>query len=149
MTKAIEATHAALGDEFFPEPPFGKRIMVVEDDPGLMTLYRILLHARGYRVIAAEDGEEALATFEREGREIDLLIADVRLPRVGAVEMLVRMKVGGLLPRILICSGAVEYETELELREVGAKWFLSKPFRNREMLGEVERILLTEPTGTS
>ena len=123
--------------------------MVVEDDPGLMTLYRILLHARGYRVIAAEDGEEALATFEREGREIDLLIADVCLPRVGAVEMLVRMKTGGLLPRILICSGAVEYETEVQLREAGALWFLPKPFRNRDMLGEVERILLTEPTGTS
>ena len=123
--------------------------MVVEDDPGLVSLYRILLHARGYRVITAEDGEEALAMFEREGREIDLLIADVCMPRVGAVEMLVRMKTGGLLPRVLICSGAVEYDTELRLREAGAKWFLPKPFRNRQMLSEVERILLTEPTGAS
>ena len=141
--------HAALADEHFPEPADGKRIMVVEDDPGLVSLYRILLHARGYRVITAEDGEEALAMFEREGREIDLLIADVCMPRVGAVEMLVRMKTGGLLPRVLICSGAVEYDTELRLREAGAKWFLPKPFRNRQMLSEVERILLTEPTGAS
>ena len=136
-------------EEPFSEPPSGRRILVVEDDPGVMTLYRILLRAHGYRVISAEDGEEALATFERERREFDLLIADVCLPRVGAVEMLARMKTGGLLPPILICSGAVEYDTELQLRAIGAKWFLPKPFRNRQMLGEVERILLTEPAGAS
>lgn len=125
--------------------PLGKRILVVEDDPGLMTLYRILLHGRGYDILSAEDGEEAVETFEREGRKVDLLIADVCLPRVGAVEMLGRMKRGGLLPRILICSGAVEYDVELELRKAGAIWFLPKPFRNLQMIGEVERILLTEP----
>lgn len=143
---------AALTEEDsrpFREPPLGQRIMVVEDDPGLMTLYRLLLDAHGYRVISAEDGDEALETFEREGRNIDLLIADVCLPRVGAVEMLLRMKLGGDLPRILICSGAVEYDVELQLREAGATWFLPKPFRHGQMLGEVARILRTEPTGMS
>jgi len=147
MSTTFEDMIALSPDGAPADSPFEKRIMVVEDDPGLMTLYRILLHARGYRVITAEDGEEALATFEREGRIIDLLIADVCLPKVGAVEMLIRMKAGGGLPRILICSGAVEYDTELQLRAVGATCFLPKPFRNREMLNEVERILLTgEPT---
>ncbi len=145
----LEASRDPVASESAPDLPFGKRIMVVEDDPGLMGLYRILLHARGYRVIAAEDGEEALAAFEREGADIDLVIADVCLPRVGAVEMLSRMKVDGALPRVLICSGSVEYDIELRLREVGAKWFLAKPFRNREMLSEVERILSAEVPGMS
>ncbi len=149
MISSPEPEPAPVAGESLPESLLGKRIMVVEDDPGLMSLYCILLHARGYRVISAEDGEEALETFEREGRDIDLLIADVCLPRVGGVEMLARMKSGGVLPPILICSGAVEYDVELRLREAGARWFLPKPFRNREMLGEVERILRTEPTGTS
>lgn len=131
-----------------PASPPGKRIMVVEDDPGLMTLYRLLLHGHGYRVISAEDGDEALETFEREHRDIDLLIADVCLPRVGAVEMLERMKRSGPMPRVLICSGAVEYDVELQLREAGAEWFLPKPFRHRQMIGEVERILLTAPSSS-
>ncbi len=129
--------------------PAAKRIMVVDDDPDLLMLYRILLHAQGYRVIAAEDGEEAVATFQREGPAIDLLIADVSLPRVGAVEMLVRMKRVGALPRILICSGGVADEIEAQLRQAGATSFLAKPFRNRQMLGTVERLLLGEPSGTS
>jgi DNA-binding response OmpR family regulator len=149
MTRPIDSPRAEEAADCCGEPPMGKRIMVVEDDPGLMSLYRILLHTRGYRVLSAEDGEEALATFEREGRDIDLMIADVCLPRVGAVEMLERMKTGGLLPRILICSGAVEYDVELQLRGAGATWFLPKPFRNREMLGEVERILKIDLAGAS
>jgi DNA-binding response OmpR family regulator len=141
MSTTFENAGPDHGADAAAEIAFEKQIMVVEDDPGLMTLYRILLHARGYRVISAEDGEQALQTYRREGREIDLVIADVCLPKVGAVEMLVGMKASGLRPRILICSGAVEYETELQLREAGANHFLPKPFRNREMLSEVERIL--------
>ncbi|MGB8168465.1 MAG: response regulator [Chthoniobacteraceae bacterium] len=135
--------------EPIPEMPRGKRIMVVEDDPGLMSLYRILLHGNGYHVFSAEDGEEAIETFEREGRNFDLMIADVCLPQLGAIEMLTRMKTHGQMPPILICSGAVEFDVEQELRDAGAGWFLPKPFRNREMLGEVARILRMVPTGTS
>jgi DNA-binding response OmpR family regulator len=123
--------------------------MVVEDDPGLLAFYRILLHTRGYRVVTAEDGEEAVLAFERERRDIDLLIADVCLPKLGAVAMLERMKLGGLLPPILVCSGAVEYDVEVELRKVGATCFLPKPFRNREMLNEIERILDAASAGQS
>jgi DNA-binding response OmpR family regulator len=141
MSTTLEAARPHAAPYSTPESLLGKRIMVVEDDPGLMTLYQIILHAHGYRVLGAEDGDEALEAFEREGRAIDLLIADVCLPRVGAVEMLERMKAAGGLPRVLICSGAVEYETELQLREVGATCFLPKPFRNRDMLNEVERLL--------
>jgi DNA-binding response OmpR family regulator len=119
----------------------GKLIMVVEDDPGLIALYRALLAAGGYRVLTAGDGEEAVIAFERERSDIDLLIADVCLPKVGAVEMLQRMQAGGELPPVLVCSGAVECDMEGELRKVGATWFLPKPFRNREILGQIERML--------
>lgn len=122
-----------------------KRILIVEDDPSVMALYRYLFQRAGYSVITAEDGEEALETFERESRHIDLLITDICLPQIGAVEMLVRMKSRGLLPRILICSGAVEYETELQLREAGAANFLAKPFRHGDILSEVERIMRLTP----
>lgn len=123
----------------------GKCVMVVEDDPGLMALYRILLHGRGYRVISAEDGEVAIETFEREGGGVDLLIADVCLPKIGGVAMLEQMKAQGLrLPRVLICSGAVEYDTELRLRDIGATHFLPKPFRTCDMINEVDRMLSEE-----
>jgi DNA-binding response OmpR family regulator len=124
------------------ESSLGKLIMIVEDDPGLRSLYRLLLQTRGHRVIAAADGEAALRTFAAEGRDIDLLIADICLPRLGGVEMLTRLKASGLpLPRVLICSGAVEYDTELQLRAIGATHFLPKPFRNGQMLDEVDRML--------
>jgi DNA-binding response OmpR family regulator len=115
--------------------------MVVEDDMALMSLYEILLQSEGYSVIGAEDGEEALRLFERERPVIDLLISDVFLPKVGAVEMLARMNAGGALPPVLICSGAVEYDTEVYLRAAGATHFLPKPFRNHQILGMIHQLL--------
>jgi DNA-binding response OmpR family regulator len=136
-------------DELRPEPRAKKRVMVVEDDPGLLALYRILLNGRGYRVIAAEDGEDAVASFDREGRDIDLVISDVGLPGGGVVAMLEEMKARGALPEVLICSGGVEHATELQLREVGANRFLQKPFRHADILGEIDRILHAPSVATS
>jgi len=127
----------------------GKRIMVVEDDPGLLALYRILLQTRGYRVVTAEDGQAALTAYEREWSDIDLIIAEVCLPKIGGAEMLERMKLNGQLPPVLVCSGAVEYDVEREMRKVGAQWFLPKPLRHRELLGEVERLLDAASAGAS
>lgn len=121
--------------------PFQKKIMVVEDDPGLMSLYRILLHSRGYRVVGAEDGEEALRTVEEEGGAIDLMIVDLCLPKVSGFDMLARLNATNQCPPVLVCSGIVGSDIEKRLSEVGAPRFLPKPFRNREMLDEVESLL--------
>jgi DNA-binding response OmpR family regulator len=127
--------------EHLVEPTFEKRIMVVEDDPGLVHLYRILLHARGYRVLTAEDGEEAIKAYRRDGAGIDLMIVDLRLPKLDGIAMLARMKSAGMNPRVLVCSGVRKSEVERSLVTLGATHFLAKPFRNREMLDEVERAL--------
>ena len=116
--------------------------MVVEDDPGLMALYEILLNGEGYSVIGAEDGEDALRVFDRVRMDIDLLIADLFLPRMCALEMLTRMRASGPMPRVLICSGAIEPEMEIRMRELGADGFLAKPFRNHQILGAIERMLV-------
>ena len=53
MISSPASDYVSAAVEPSPEAMTGKRIMVVEDDPGLMALYCILLHARGYRVISA------------------------------------------------------------------------------------------------
>jgi DNA-binding response OmpR family regulator len=141
MSTPIEATPSEPPHELLVEPTFQKRIMVVEDDPGLLHLYRILLHARGYRVLTAEDGEEALKTYRRDGAGIDLMIVDLRLPRLDGIAMLARMKSAGMNPRVLVCSGVPKSQVEQSLAALGTTHFLAKPFRNREMLEEVERAL--------
>lgn len=140
-TTAAAVSQSEPPHDLLPEPTFEKRIMVVEDDPGLVQLYRILLHARGYRVLTAADGEEALQAYRRDGAGIDLLIVDLRLPRVDGIEVLRRIRAAGMNPRVLVCSGVVKRDVERSLEALGATHFLAKPFRNREMLNEVERAL--------
>ncbi|MBM3774529.1 MAG: response regulator, partial [Acidobacteria bacterium] len=71
-----------------PEPPASaggtETVLLVEDDESVRKLLKYLLAKRGYRVLEAGDGLEALALFEREPESLDLVLTDVIMPRMGA-----------------------------------------------------------------
>lgn len=61
------------------EPP--ATLLVVEDEPALVTMMRIVLQRAGLRVLTATDGEEAVRVWTKEEGNIDLLLADMMIPR--------------------------------------------------------------------
>src|SRR5208337_5354681 len=62
-------------------------VLVVEDDPALRRLISVSLEKRGYTVLAAEDGTEAIRILETNPGEIDLVVSDIMMPKLNGLEL--------------------------------------------------------------
>jgi|GEM_PF-5996143 len=116
-------------------------VLVVDDDSRVVELLQITLGGRGYRVLTAHDGEEALESTR--ANHPDVLVIDVRLPRRSGVEVCETLRKDPdfrALPIILI-SGNAATESRLLGLKAGADDYLTKPFSPRELLLKMQRIL--------
>lgn len=116
-------------------------VLVVEDEDLLRMLVKNVLERQGYTVLTARDGLEGLELFRRHGDEIDLVLSDMGLPKIGGLQMFLRMKETGRTPKAIFCSGYLEPDSKTRLMEAGVTDFLMKPFRPAQILGKVREIL--------
>lgn len=120
-----------------------KTILIVEDEKEVRELASEFLSAAGYGVLTAEDGLEALATAERMGKSIHLVLTDMIMPRMRGVELGQRLR--ALLPRVKIAymTGYLEKnEGAEELLEDA--FFLQKPFSREAVVNLVKHAVETE-----
>ncbi len=116
-------------------------VLVVDDDSRVVELLQITLAGRGYRVLTAHDGDEAL-TVVRSHR-LDFVVLDVRLPRRSGVDVCESIRKNPEhknLPIILI-SGNAATDIRLQGLRAGADDYMTKPFSPRELLLKMQRIL--------
>jgi PAS domain S-box-containing protein len=116
-------------------------ILLAEDDPGVRSLIASILSRRGYRVIEAVDGREALARCESGPEAIDLLVTDVVMPGLGGAQLAER--VAELRPgiKVLLLSGYTEDSAARRDAASGAKPFLQKPFTAETLAAKVRQVL--------
>ncbi|MEO8198265.1 MAG: response regulator [Thermoanaerobaculia bacterium] len=116
-------------------------ILVVEDEPAVRALVRTILRSRGYRVLVAGNGREALACLEKHGGAIDLLVTDVVMPEMGGRELALQVAVRQPQVRVLYMSGyATDVVAEGGLMDSAAH-FLQKPFGPELLTQTVRRVL--------
>ena len=114
-------------------------ILLVEDEGAVRSLARRVLVRAGYEVLEAENGEQALRVLDAHAGSIDLLLTDVRMPRMSGPELVERLASSGLECPVLFMSGyAAE---ELQLGEVDAGRYLSKPFTPRQLVQRVAAVI--------
>ena len=126
----------------------GAKILVVDDDPTMLNATTIVLESRGYQVLTARDGEEALARIEQE--KPDLLILDLLLPVMDGFEVVKRLdeqrRTGDNKIPVLILSAVKEdssrrrYELETQTTP-GIDDYIEKPISPPLLLQRVEKIL--------
>jgi two-component system cell cycle sensor histidine kinase/response regulator CckA len=116
------------------------RILVVDDEDGVREVARRILTRGGYDVIAAPGGEEALSLVTDEGRDIDLLLTDVIMPRMSGKELAERMVSVKEGVKVLYMSGYTDRLIGLD--EVDA--LVEKPFNRQVLLEAVDRALGAE-----
>lgn len=120
----------------------GASLLVVEDDPQISDLYKIMLERSGYRVALAGDGLEALELYRaalRAGRPYDLVMLDLNLPRMDGLECLrhlARMDDG---IRVLVSTGSPALD--LQDLSVWVAGVVHKPMRMSTLLAQVDRAL--------
>lgn len=116
-------------------------VLVVDDDSRVVELLQITLGGRGYRVLTAHDGEEAITSVQNN--RLDCLVLDVRLPRRNGFDVCETLRKDPAyrhLPIILI-SGNAATDSRLQGLRAGADDYLTKPFSPRELLLKMQRIL--------
>jgi DNA-binding response OmpR family regulator len=117
-----------------------KRVLLVDDDPELLESVRLALMMRGYEVLTACDGAEALARVERD--RPDLMVLDLVMPRRSGLTVLDRMRCTPMRSTPIIMMTANEEERHRDAAKLrGVSVFLSKPFAIEQLLSEVETIL--------
>ncbi len=119
-------------------------LLLVEDEATVRQATLEFLKLKGYIVLQAKDGEDALLVSGNYHPQIDLMITDVIMPRMGGVKLAERLAVERPLMRVLFVSG---YAENAALRQGAIDMtarFLQKPFSLKMLAGKVREILETE-----
>jgi phosphate regulon transcriptional regulator PhoB len=119
----------------------GQKILVVEDEPDIRKLVQYNLAQERFKVLEAEDGEQALKILQRD--RPNLLILDLMLPGLSGIELcrILRDRTEtARLPILMLTAKAGETDRVLGL-EMGADDYLTKPFSPRELVARVRAIL--------
>src|SRR5579863_8544168 len=113
-----------------------KPILLVDDDPSIVTLVSAILEMNGYDVVSASNGAQALNIAQKDER-IGLVLSDVVMPGMTGVQLCECLK--ALRPNLkcILMSG---YDMGLMGPDWGA-YFLPKPFVPRDLLGKVREVL--------
>jgi two-component system, NtrC family, response regulator AtoC len=125
-----------------PMLPERKQILVVDDEPNLRRVLRAQLERDGYDVHTAEDGEQALALLHEH--HIDLVITDLRMPKLDGMELLRRITaLEDAMPVVMITAhGTVD--TAVEALKMGAFDYITKPFDQEDVRTIVRKAVRTQ-----
>jgi two-component system, cell cycle sensor histidine kinase and response regulator CckA len=139
---AIESQVEPEVDKTVVMPAFGtETILLVDDEEFVRDLGARILSKAGYNVLTATNGREALDLFEKERTQISLVILDLIMPEMGGKECLKELREIDPELKVLIASGLSADPSTKESVEMGARGFVSKPFRFKELLQQLRKAL--------
>ncbi len=112
-------------------------ILVVDDEPAMVGVLGALLGRAGHRIVAAYDGDEALRRFEADSP--DLVLLDLSMPAKDGSEVCRAIRATSATP-IIVVTGERDGASLVELLDLGADDYLSKPFRSDELLARIRAV---------
>ena len=115
-----------------------RRLLIAEDEPILRITVADALRKEGWEVSVAEDGAEALASFERQLH--DVVLTDLLMPRMDGVELLRRVKAMRPATTVVIVTAYGTVDTAVEAMRLGAADFITKPFSIAQLLVRLENV---------
>lgn len=114
-------------------------ILLVDDERAILTSGKEMLEGYGYRVKTARKGEEALAKYARGS--IDLVVLDISMPEMGAIECLNKLLAIDSKAKVIITSGNSVDNKVKEALKSGGMAFMAKPYGLKEMLKTVRKVI--------
>jgi DNA-binding response OmpR family regulator len=115
------------------------QILIVEDEPSIVTVLRQRLEREGMRVRAVPSGEEALVAFQAQ--PADLILLDLMLPGIDGLEVLRRLRNSGHTVPVIVLTARDEDVDVIVGLELGADDYVVKPFNPRELVARIRAVL--------
>ena len=118
-----------------------KQILLADDEANLRRVLGAQLSRDGYDVIVAEDGEQAISLFEEN--HVDVVITDLRMPKVDGMQVLKKIVDGTPAVPVIIITAHGTVDTAVEALKLGAFDYVTKPFDRHEFKNVVDKAALT------
>ncbi len=120
-----------------------KKIIIVDDDDSIRKTFFLILN-KNYRVYLAKDSKEALQRFKRA--EIDLIIADLKLPHLDGVEMIAKFRELGYRGNVILISAYPDLVKIDELSRLSISHFFVKPLDLDSLNRSIDHLLNSKKT---
>lgn len=115
------------------------KILVVDDEARMRKLVKDFLSTKGYIVLEAQDGEEALKVFDAN-KDVKLILLDVMMPKMDGFEVLEAIRQYSKVP-VMMLTARSEERDELEGYKLGVDEYITKPFSPKILVARVEAVL--------
>lgn len=119
------------------------KILIADDDPQILRALRILLTARGYQVLTARSGAEALSVAVDQHPELVML--DLGMPELNGIEVIEGLRGWSSVP-ILVVSGRTGSADKVDALDAGADDYVTKPFAADELLARIRALTRRQST---
>ena len=140
----LPLVEAVISGEIEPDtqlPSGNERVLVVDDEAGMVTTLRDMLEWLGYQVIEQTSSQEALEVFCAEPDRFDLVLTDQAMPNMTGTELAKILKsIRSDIP-IVLCTGFSETVNEERLKAIGISEFLLKPVEIEELAQVIRKVL--------
>jgi two-component system cell cycle sensor histidine kinase/response regulator CckA len=136
LPKVKELQKGAAANETSPVllPQGDETILLVDDEEDLRDIGSRILGRRGYTILQADSGEEALKLYKQDPDAIDLVILDISMPGMGGQRCLKLLMEADDQVKVIIASGYSKDGAISDILEQGAKGFVAKPYRSADLL---------------
>jgi DNA-binding response OmpR family regulator len=117
------------------------RILIVDDDPGILIMLQLMLQLEGYDAVACDHPSEVLGKIQVE--KFDLMLLDAMMPQLNGLEVLKRMQDATFpqKPRVILFTGSSDPSYRKDALQYGACDVMSKPFIKEELLARIQTLL--------
>ena len=119
----------------------GETILVIDDEPSIATVTKLMLENHNYRVITASDGPEALAIFAQQMSSIDLVITDMMMPYMDGIAVIRALRRLSPGVPVIASSGQGDQAGDAELQELRVSASLIKPYDISKLLSTLQQLL--------
>ena len=119
--------------------PKSYTILYVDDEPSLRILVQDQLISEGHTVDTAEDGDVAIAMLAK--KSYDVILLDIRMPRVSGIEVLKHMREKKVKSRTIVLTAVDDLAVAIEAVKNGASDYLTKPYDLQTLTGALHRVM--------
>jgi two-component system, cell cycle sensor histidine kinase and response regulator CckA len=116
-------------------------VLIVEDEESMLYVLGKTLVNRGYKVLKASDGEQAVRIYQRDKASIDVVFLDMGLSKLSGRDVLFKIKQENQDAKIVVSSGYFEEEFKSDFEQAGIKHFLQKPYMLDYLLQTLQSVI--------